>query len=132
MSWEVSEQEFDAVVHQTAEKQYHYFIGHCADREEVWGLVKGGSDWATVEDDEGRRFLAVWPHPRYAEACRNGDWSASEPAPIEVHAFVDQMIPRLIADEVGVAVFPLPDRRHVPVPPRQLRSDLEAELMRME
>jgi hypothetical protein len=132
MTWELSEQEFEAVPHQTAEKQYHYFVGHCVDRGEVWGLLEGESDWAAVEDDEGNRFLAVWPHPRYAEACRHRDWSAGEPAPIEVHAFVDEVIPRLIAEEMDVAVFPLPDRRHLPVPPRQLRNDLEAELMRIE
>jgi hypothetical protein len=86
MTWELSEQEFEAVLRQTAEKQ----------------------------------------------ACRHRDWSASEPVPIEVHEFVDEVIPRLITDEMGVAVFPLPDRRHLPVPPRQLRSDLEAELMRIE
>jgi hypothetical protein len=33
---------------------------------------------------------------------------------------------------VAVAVFPLPDRRHIPVNPRRLRSDLEVELMRIE
>jgi hypothetical protein len=132
MTWELSEQEFEAVLHQTAEKQYHDFVGHCVDRGEVWGLLEGESDWAAVEDDEGNRFLAVWPHPRYAEACLHRDWSASEPVPIEVHEFVDEVIPRLITDEMGVAVFPLPDRRHLPVPPRQLRTDLEAELMRIE
>jgi hypothetical protein len=132
VSWEVNDQEFEAVLHQTPEKQYDYFVGHCADRAAVWGLVQDESDWAAVEDDEGDRFFAVWPHPRYAEACRHRDWGAREPAPIEVHEFVDVVIPRLIADEMGVAVFPLPDRRHIPVPPRQLRSDLEAELMRME
>ena len=100
MTWELSEQEFVAVLHQTAEKQYHYFVGHCVDRGEVWGLLEGESDWAAVEDDEGNRFLAVWPHPRYAEACLHRDWSASEPVPIEVHEFVDEVIPRLITDEM--------------------------------
>jgi hypothetical protein len=49
-----------------------------------------------------------------------------------MHEFVDVVIPRLLADEMGVALFPLPDRRHIPVSPRQLRSDLEAELMRID
>jgi hypothetical protein len=73
-----------------------------------------------------------WPHPRYAKACRQRDWAARQPTAIEVHEFVDAVIPKLIADRLDVAVFPLPDGRHIPVSPRQLRSDLEAELSRLE
>jgi hypothetical protein len=65
MTWEFSEQEFEAVMHRTAEKQYHDFVGHCADRSELWGLLDGETEWGTVEDERGHRFLAVWPHPRY-------------------------------------------------------------------
>jgi hypothetical protein len=72
------------------------------------------------------------PHPRYAEACRQGEWSRREPTAIPVHAFVDELIPQLLADELQIAVFPLPDGLYTPVAPRQLRSDLEAELVRIE
>jgi len=133
MSWEVNDHEFEAVLREGAEKQYRYFVGHCADWGEVWGLAVDGTDWAMVEDAAGvPAGLAVWPHPRYAEACRLGEWSHREPTPIPVHAFVDELIPQLAADELQVAVFPLPDGRYTPVAPRQLRSDLEAELVRIE
>jgi hypothetical protein len=133
MTWELDDREFEAVLRQGAEKQYGYFVGHCADWGEVWGLAVEGTDWAMVENDAGVvAGLAVWPHPRYAEACRRGEWSHREPTAIPVHAFVDELIPQLLADELQVAVFPLPDGRYTPVAPRQLRSDLEAELMRIE
>jgi hypothetical protein len=132
MTWEVGDQEFQAVLRETPEKQYHYLVGHCADQGEVWGLAVDGGDWAMVDDAEGEALFAVWPHPRYAEACRQRHWARREPTSIEIHEFVDGLIPRLIADEIGLAVFPLPDGRHIPVSPRQLRSDLEAELMRLE
>jgi hypothetical protein len=132
VSWELNDQEFQAVLRETPEKQYRYLVGHCADWGEVWGLAVEGTDWAMVEDDEGGALFAIWPHRRYAEASRQRHWAEREPTPIEIHEFVDQVIPRLIADEIEVAVFPLPDGRHIPVSPRQLRSDLEAELTRIE
>jgi hypothetical protein len=131
MTWDVNDDEFRAVLRETPEKQYHYLVGHCADWGKVWGLAKG-ADWAMVEDDAGETLFAIWPHQRYAEACRQRHWAGREPTSIDIHEFVDQLIPRLIHDGVGLAVFPLPDGRHIPVSPRQLRSDLEAELMRLE
>jgi hypothetical protein len=82
-----------------------------------------------VDANDGVRF-AVWPHPRYAESCRQRDWSDREPTPIDVETFVHDLIPRLIEDD-GIAAFPLPDRHFTPVSPRRLRSDFEAELDRI-
>jgi hypothetical protein len=133
MSWKLDDDEYEAVLHQTAEKQYRYFVNRCADWGEVWGLAVDGSDWAMMDDESGEASLfAVWPHRRYAEACRQREWEHREPTAMDVHTFLDDLIPRLIADGVDMAVFPLPDRRHVPMKPRQLRSDLEAELSRVE
>lgn len=133
MTWEVNDREFEAVLAETAQKQYDYFVSRCADWGEVWGLAVNGTDWAMVDEEEDLpESFAVWPHRRYAEACRQGNWAHREPTPIEVHAFVDELIPKLIAEEREVAVFPLPDHRYTPVTPRQLRSALEAELVRME
>jgi hypothetical protein len=133
VTWEVNDREFETVLGQSADRQYKYFVGHCADWQEVWGLAVEGGDWAMTEDpDTGTQRFAVWPHPRYAEACRQRAWAHREPAAIEVHAFVDDLLTRLIADGTDVAVFPLPDGRFTPVGARRLRSDLDAELGRME
>lgn len=129
MTWDVSHAEYEGVLKAGASKQYDYLVTRCADWGEVWGLALDGTDWAMVECDDGLRF-AIWPHRRYAEACRQHDWSDREPTPIDIETFVDDLIPRLIHDAVGVAAFPLPDRRFTPVSPRRLRSDLEAELDR--
>jgi Protein of unknown function (DUF2750) len=133
MAWSPNDQEFEAVLRQSSEKQYRYLINHCADTAEVWGLAVEGADWAMVADASGADLrFAIWPHRRYAGACRQGEWSQREATPIEVHDFVDDLVPRLVAEGVGVAAFPLPDGRFTPVEPRRLRSDLEAELSRME
>jgi Protein of unknown function (DUF2750) len=60
--------------------------------------------------------------PQYAEARRQRDWSDREPTPIDVETFVDDLIPRLLQDEVGIAAFPRPDRRFTPDRP-VLRPD---------
>lgn len=127
--WEVNDQEFEAVLRQTADKQYAYFVGHCADWGEVWGFATNGTDWATLENADG---FAVWPHARFAEACRRGNWAERKPTPIEIHAFVEELLPKLIAEGVDVAVFPLPDGRFTPISASQLLTDLEAELSRLE
>ena len=74
----------------------------------VWGLAIQGADWAMVETDDGKSLFAVWPHRRYAEACRARHWAQREPTPIEVHEFIDGLIPKLITDGIDVAAFPCP------------------------
>ena len=96
MSWEVNDHEFEAVLREGAEKRYRYFVGHCADWGEVWGLAVDGTDWAMVEDDA-----------RSARAWRSG----------RIRAYA----------EASVA-----DGLYTRVAPRQIRSDLEAELVRIE
>jgi hypothetical protein len=130
MTWTVSDDEYDGVLKAGAAKQYSYLVSRCADWGEVWGLAIAGGDWAMMADGDGVRF-AVWPHRRYAEACRQRHWSDREPTPIDVESFVDDLIPRLIEDVVGIAAFPLPDGRFTPVSARRLRSDLEGELDRI-
>jgi hypothetical protein len=130
MTWTVSDDEYEGVLKAGAAKQYSYLVSRCADWGEVWGLAIAGGDWAMMNADDGVRF-AVWPHARYAESCRQRDWSDREPTPVDVETFVDDLIPRLIEDDVGIAAFPLPDGRFTPVSPRRLRSDLEAELDRL-
>jgi hypothetical protein len=137
MTWEINEHEERAVLHQNAGKQYDYFVGKVADWGDVWLVRRGESEYGLLEGDpreeERPRSLAVWPHARYAELCvEAGLFSDYDVVSMEVHDFIDGMIPSLIEDGLDVAVLVLPDGRSTPVPPRQLRSDIEAELSRIE
>jgi hypothetical protein len=132
MTWEVSDKEFEGAVKAGPQKQYDYLVGHCAGWEQVWGLAVDGTDWAQVEEEGGEILFAVWPHARYAEACWRNHWEHREPTPIDIHAFVDELIPQLLEAGTDVAVFPLPDGRYTPVSPRRLRSDLENALDQYE
>jgi hypothetical protein len=83
MTWTVSDAEYEGVLKAGASKQYDYLVSRCADWGKVWGLAVDGTDWAMVDDGDGVRF-AVWPHPRYAAACRQRDWTQRQPTPIDV------------------------------------------------
>jgi hypothetical protein len=133
MPWEISEEEERAVLHQTANKQYDYFVHKVADWEEVWLVRRGETEYGMLEgdprEDERPESVAVWPHPRYAELCREaGLWDGYEVVAMDVHEFVDGMLTQLIENGRDVAVLPMSDGRSTPVSPRRLRSDLDAEL----
>lgn len=129
MSREPTPSEFQAILRWSAAKQFEYFVEQCVDSGVVWGLSVGGADWGMTKDVNGLELFAVWPHRRFAEACRHLHWTHRESTALALDDFLDLVIPKLIADVVGVAVFPLPDLRCTAVDARQLRGALEAELL---
>ena len=130
MAWDLSEREFEEVLRLGAAKQFHYFVERCVESGEVWGLSVDGADWGMTQDVNGLDLFAVWPHRRYAEACRHLHWAHRQPTVLRLDDFLDLVIPKLIADVVGVAVFPLPNLHCTAVDARQVRGALEMELMR--
>ena len=130
MGWELSESEFEETLRLAAPKQFAYFVERCVETGEVWGLSVDGADWGMTKDVNGLELFAVWPHRDYAEACRHLHWAHRHPTPLRLDDFLDMVIPKLIADVVGVAVFPLPNLHCTAVDARQLQGALEAELMR--
>jgi hypothetical protein len=133
MTWEVSDEELHGVLHATAEKQYAYFVDHTADWEEVWLVWRDDQGYGLMEfgEDPDDRSLAVWPHRRYVEACQHaGLWEDYEPMSMSVQAFVDELLPKVLAEGDDISVLPMADGRSVPVSVRRLRSDLDDALDR--
>jgi hypothetical protein len=77
------DEEFGAVTALEAGERYNHFVKRVAGSEWVWALADGDGLVAKA-DDEGCKYLAVWPHPRYAEACATDEWSGTQPTAIEV------------------------------------------------
>ena len=102
-----------------------------ADWQEIWSLanVEG---WVLYGDKSGQELVPVWPHPRFAEACAQGEWSDCEPRLIELDEWLDQWTPGMIEDKRLVVVFPTPDMRSTVVTPERLEADLRAELSLIE
>jgi hypothetical protein len=129
--YELAEQEFTRLTKADAEAQYGYFVDRCVDNGQVWALVDDEDNWAAFGGADEGVLLCVWPHPRFAEACAYGDWSAREPVPVELDLFVDEVLPDLIREGTLVAVFPTEDTA-VPVEPERLFRDLAVEIGRRE
>jgi hypothetical protein len=127
MSWVVNDQEFAAVSALDGPGRYEYFIHKVADWSEVWGLAAEGG-WVQLGDDQGREFMAVWPHQRYAEAFADGEKDGSEPQSIPLTVWMEKWLPGMERDGRLVAVFPVGIGSSVEVPPERLRADLEEEL----
>jgi hypothetical protein len=126
-TWDLNDEEFEAVSALPAGERYNHFIKRIADWEWVWALADADGLVAHA-DDEGHAYIAVWPHRRYAEACATDEWSGAEATPIEVHEWVEAWLPRLAAEEAMTAVFPTPEHQGFIVPPLGMKADLEEEL----
>jgi hypothetical protein len=128
-TWEMNEQEFRAVSGLPAGERYNHFVKRVADWEWVWALEQeGGGGLVQSLDDDGISYLAVWPHPRYAEACAVGEWGGTAPAAIEVHGWVYEFLPQLADEGTMLVVFPTPEHQGFIVPPAGMKEDLESEL----
>jgi hypothetical protein len=123
----MTDAEFASVVELSAPDRYEYSVKRAADRQQLWTL--GGADGlALAADDEGHELVPVWPHPRLAEACAQGDWEGMSPRSVELDAWLDRWLPGIERDGRMLAVFPTPTGAGVVVTSDKFRSDLDEEL----
>jgi hypothetical protein len=122
----VNDQEFAHISALAAPHRYRYFVSQVADWEEVWSL-RSPDGWVISGGDDGREYVPVWPHRRYAEACATGRWAGSEPTPIPLARWIEAWLPGIARDGRLVAVFPLPDGQSPCVTAERLRDDLLEE-----
>jgi len=127
-TWEMNGEEFRAVSALPPGERYNHFVKRVADWEWVWTLEQPGGGLAQSASDEGVSALAVWPHPRYAEACAEGEWADTVPAGFEVHEWVVELLPKLAADGIMLVVFPTREHQGFIVPPEGMKEDIESEL----
>lgn len=126
MSWNLSEQEFEAIVSLPGAKRYSYFVKKIADWEEVWSL-RNEDGWVLAAVPDGNEVVPVWPHERFAKACVEGDWQDCEPVAIELSAWLERWIPGMTKDHRQIAVFPTSQDKGVVVSPERLNADLSDE-----
>jgi hypothetical protein len=97
----------------------------------MWALASDRG-WVVGADDDGREFVPVWPHPRYAEDEATGDWEDSTPALIDVHDWLDTWTPNLVVDKRLVGVFPVHGQEQAVIEPSEFAADLRDELSLVE
>lgn len=130
MSWKMREQEFNNAIKLTAEERYEYTIKKAADWQEIWGLWNEG--WVLYGAKDEKECMPIWPHERFADACRGDDWSDCAPKMIELSHWMEKWIPELIQEQRLVAVFPIPNGKSIVIEPNELQEHLQKELDRYE
>lgn len=131
MTYRLNDKQYEAVRRLPPPGRYAHLVKRAADYEELWAL-RTEEGWTLGADDDGREFLPVWPHPRYAEACANGGWQGSTPAAIEIHEWLESWTPDLVASSRLVGIFPVDDQPAAAIDPAAFAADLEDELSLME
>lgn len=126
----ISLKEQEAVLRLDGPARYKYFVGKVCDRGEVWGLYAEG--WAMQGTVNGEKCFPVWPTREYAAACAHEAWANYEPESIEVHEFLDELIPMLQEDGIQIAIFSTPSGKGVIPSLSQLSLDIFEELARIE
>lgn len=106
-------------------ERYRHFIKYVVDREKAWGLYLEG--WALTGIDTELDLFPLWPESDFAALCATREWEGFVPESIPLHELTDILVPQLLRDEVGVAVFPTPDDRGVVPSLEELITDLARE-----
>lgn len=126
-TWDVSDEELEAVLAESMERKFDYFVGKVVDWGEVWVLRQGERTLAMIESDPPA--LAVWPHQRFAEACRVRNWADYEPASMSLENFVEDVLPEAQGYGHIIALLHSAEtQRHVTVPPEELKAVIEGQL----
>ena len=114
----------------STEDRYTYFIRHCADFEQVWGLVVGEDNWVIFKDNEGDKIFPLWPHIELAElyCFEKHKKLGAKPQAINLEAFIQKCIPDMISGGVYFGAFYDGNRQGLVVTGDKLRWDLIEEI----
>ena len=129
-TWKMSDQEYVNVMKLSPVERYYYTLKRAADWGYVWSLRSDGG-WVLAQA-RGHEAIPIWPHPRYAEACANGEWGYTQPAPIPLKQFIRRWISGAERDGRLFIVFPIPNGAGVVCEPDRLKADLLVELQDYE
>jgi len=117
---EIHDGEFAALSALTSTERYELFLRRAADWEQVW----------TLEADD-QMPSRVWPHRRFAEACRS-DCRDQRAVAVDVHEWI-AALSRLPKESSSVIlVFPTQSDSGAEIESAQVCADLLAELDQYE
>ena len=131
MTYRLNAKEYGAVRGLPIKTRYKYLVKRAADWQELWSL-HSADGWVVGEDDDGREFIPVWPHPRFAESETNAVWADATPEPIEVHDWIDSWTTDLVHDKRLVGIFPVAGQENAVMEPWAFATDLRDELSLLE
>ena len=114
----------------TPGERYDYLVCHVAETGRIW-LLEDEAGLVGQADDEGRRYLAVWPDSASAEACAVEEWVGATPSAMELTAWIEGALPAIAEKGGMLSAFPTLEHQGFIVPPLGMKEDLEDALGRL-
>lgn len=94
----------------TPEERYAELVRRAGETGRVW-LLEDEAGLVGSVDDEGRRYLAIWPDQESATACAVGPWKRARPTSMDVRA----ILPAIVERDGKLAAHPTPEDEGLPV-----------------
>lgn len=139
MPYKLSDGEFVAMLRVTdLTKRYGYCVKKIADAGALYWLESDMGRCVIGPDERGVTLLPIWPHPRFAEEYLKNDpvakeaWAGAEPIEVDVHEFLDDDMPRLLAEGYGIAAFAFAPGNAAVVTAAEFAANLRYELSQIE
>lgn len=126
----ISEKQIESILKLDGPARYDHFVKQVIGWERVWGLYNDG--WAMGSDDDGHPNFQLWPAREYAVLNAVGEWAGFEPSEIPLEDLINELLPKLRRDGVGLGVFRTPEGKSVMPSIDQLEDDLRNEMTRYE
>lgn len=124
----LSSKQIESILKLDGPRRYDHFIKHVVDCQHAWGLYSDGC--AMGIDDSGNPTFQLWPAREYATLCAKDLWTGFEPSEIPLEDLVDELLPKLERDGVGLGVFRTPEGQSVMPSIHDLLADLRVEMAR--
>jgi len=111
-------------------ERYNHLVHRVAETRQIW-LLEDDAGLVGSADDEGRRYLAVWPDGGSAEACAVDEWAGAKPSAMDLGGWIEEALPAIAERDGMIAAHPTPDHQGFIVPPLGMKEDLEDALSRL-
>ena len=127
MAYKLNEKQNTIASEKSPEARYEYVLNKVANFEEIWSL-HSSDGWVELSDGDGNSCLPIWPHPDFAKAWANEDWSDCEPKVIALDVWLERWTQGLANDETLLVVFPVGEDGGMVQSPEDFHEDLLAAI----
>lgn len=96
----------NAILNLSSQERYEHTLKRITDSGVLYVLADKDGDWI-LWGDEKISSLAIWPELEFARIMANSEDKNSDIYEIKIEEFLEDGIPWLIENKIGIAVFPI-------------------------
>lgn len=96
----------NAILNLSSQERYEHTLKRITDSGVLYVLADKDGDWI-LWGDEKNSSLAIWPELEFARIMENSENKNSDIYEIKIEEFLEDGIPWLIENKIGIAVFPI-------------------------